>query len=114
MEVKNLVLERGRFQVHDGSQTRFWEDLWIGKEPFKVKFPSLYNLVKKKNMTVVEVISTTPFNVSFRRTLDGVNRDKWTCLVRSVISMNLSEHMDSFPWTDSRNFSVKNMYNDLV
>jgi hypothetical protein len=32
---------------------RFWEDLWIGKEPVKVKFPSLYNLVRKKNMTVV-------------------------------------------------------------
>jgi hypothetical protein len=35
-------------------------------------------------------------------------------LVSSVISMNLSEHMDSFRWTTSRNFSVKNMYNDLV
>jgi hypothetical protein len=65
-------------------------------------------------MTVAQVISTTPFSVSFRRTLDGVNRDKWNCLVSSVISMNLSEHMDSFQWTASRNFSVKNMYNDLV
>jgi BarA-like signal transduction histidine kinase len=50
----------------------------------------------KKNMTVAQVLSTTPLNVSFRRTLDGVNRDKCTCLVRSVISVNLSEHMDSF------------------
>jgi hypothetical protein len=27
IEVKTLVLERDRFQVHDGSETRFWEDL---------------------------------------------------------------------------------------
>jgi hypothetical protein len=65
-------------------------------------------------MTVAQVLSTTPLNVSFRRTLDGVNGDKWTRLVRSVISVNLSEHMDSFRWMASRIFSVKNMYNDLV
>jgi hypothetical protein len=28
MEVKDLVLQRGRFRVQDGSQTRFWEDRW--------------------------------------------------------------------------------------
>jgi hypothetical protein len=47
MEVKNLVLERGRFQVQDGSQTRFWEDLWLGKEPLRVKYPALYNIAKQ-------------------------------------------------------------------
>jgi hypothetical protein len=26
MEVKSLVLERGIFRVHEGTQTRFWED----------------------------------------------------------------------------------------
>jgi hypothetical protein len=33
MDVKNMFLERGRFSVQDGSQTRFWEDLWLGDEP---------------------------------------------------------------------------------
>jgi hypothetical protein len=41
MEVKDLVLQRGRFRVQDGSHTRFWEDLWLGKEPLMVKYPSL-------------------------------------------------------------------------
>jgi hypothetical protein len=27
MEVKDLVLQRGRFRVRDGSRIRFWEDL---------------------------------------------------------------------------------------
>jgi hypothetical protein len=46
MEVKKLVLERGRFQVQDGSQTRFWEDLWLVKEPLMKKYPTLYNIVR--------------------------------------------------------------------
>jgi hypothetical protein len=30
MEVKDLVLLRGRFKVQDGTQARFWEDSWLG------------------------------------------------------------------------------------
>jgi hypothetical protein len=45
MEVKGLLMERGRFIVHDGTQTRFWEDLWIGNKPLMKEFPSLYNTV---------------------------------------------------------------------
>jgi hypothetical protein len=71
MEVKDLVLQRGRFRVHDGSQTRFWEDLWLVKEPLMVKYPSLYRNVRKKNLSVAQVLSTTPLNVSFRRALVG-------------------------------------------
>jgi hypothetical protein len=73
MEIKKFVLARGRFQVQDGSQTRFWEDLWLGKEPLMVKYPTLYNIVRKKNVSVAQVLSTTPLNVSFRRALVGDN-----------------------------------------
>jgi hypothetical protein len=49
MEVKSLLMERGRFKVQNGTQTRFWEDLWIGNEPLmKKKYPALYNIVRKK------------------------------------------------------------------
>jgi hypothetical protein len=73
MEVKKLLLERGRFKVQDGTQTRFWEDLWVGQEPLMKRFPSLYSLVRKKNVSVAQVLSTTPLNVSFRRALVGEN-----------------------------------------
>jgi hypothetical protein len=110
MEVKNLVLERGRFQVLDGSQTRFWEDLWLGREPFSVKYPALYNLVKKKNLSVAQVLSMTPLNVSFRRALVGVNWDNWFNLVGSVLEVNLSNLRDTFCWTTSKKVSVKDLY----
>jgi hypothetical protein len=81
MEVKDLVLQRGRFRIQDGSKTRFWEDLWLGKDPLMVKYPSLYKIVRKKNMLVAQVLSTTPLNVSFRRALVGDSWDKWLELV---------------------------------
>jgi hypothetical protein len=114
MEVKNLVLERGRFQLQDGSQTRFWVDLWLGREPLNVKYPALYNLVKRKNMSVAQVLSTTPLNVSFRRTLIGVNWDNWLNLVGNVLEVNLNNIRDSFRWTASKKFSVRDLYNDMI
>jgi hypothetical protein len=114
MEVKKLVLERGRFKVQDGTQTRFWEDLWLGKEPLMENYPTLYNIVRKKNLSVAQVLSTTPLNISFRRALVVDNWDKWLNLVGSIIMVHLNDHMDSFIWTANKIFLVKNMYNDLV
>jgi hypothetical protein len=114
MQVKRLVLERGRFKIQNGTQTRFWEDLWIGTEPLMTKYPSLYNLVRKKNASVAQVLSTTPLNVSFRRALVGDNWAKWLQLVGSILNVCLGEWTDTFIWTKSKSFSAKAIYNDLV
>jgi hypothetical protein len=79
-----------------------------------VKYPSLYNTVRKKPASVAQVLSTTPLNVSFRRVLVGENWDQWINLMGSILTVNLIEHKDDFIWTASKSFSVKNMYNDLV
>jgi hypothetical protein len=98
MQVKELVLERGRFKIQNGTQTRFWEDLWNGRETLMTKFPSLYNIERKKNASVAQVLSTIPLNVSFRRTLVGDNWAKWLQLVESIIMCALvrrqTHHLD--------------------
>jgi hypothetical protein len=73
MDVMNLFLARGWFIVGDGSQTRFWEDLWIGDELLMTKYTSLYNIARRKNVTVAHVLSTVPLNISFRRVVVGEN-----------------------------------------
>ncbi|WVZ96120.1 hypothetical protein U9M48_041796 [Paspalum notatum var. saurae] len=49
----------------------FWEDIWCGNQPLKNLYPSLFNIVRKKGATVVDVMSSIPLNVSFRRGLYG-------------------------------------------
>jgi hypothetical protein len=104
MEVKRLLMERGRFKIESGHQTRFWEDLWIGDKPLMKKCQSLYNIVRKKKVMVAQVLSTTPLNVSFRRALVGQNWDNWLHLVGSILNININEHNDSFIWTANKNF----------
>jgi hypothetical protein len=79
-----------------------------------VKYPSLYKIVRKKNMSVAKVLSTTPLNVSFRHALVGESWNKWLELVGNVLMVNLNDCKDAFIWIANKNFSVRNMYNDIV
>jgi hypothetical protein len=114
MEVKDLMLMRGRFKVHDGTQARFWEDSWLGKDPLMSMYPNLYRIVRRKNMLVAQVLSTTPLNVSFRRALVGENWWDWLDLVGKVMTVTHTEHKDCFLWTVNKTFSVKKLYNDVI
>lgn len=55
MEVKDKFFRLGTFKLGQGTQIRFWEDTWLGKWPLKLRFPSLYNIVRKKHDTVASV-----------------------------------------------------------
>jgi hypothetical protein len=114
MVVKDLVLLRVRFKVQDGTQARFWEDPWLGKDPLMSVYPNLYRIVRRKNVTVAQVLSTTPLNVSFRRALVGEIWEDWLDLGGKVMAVSLTEHRDCFLWTANKAFSVKNLYNDII
>jgi hypothetical protein len=114
MEVKDLVLLRGRFKVQDGTQARFWEDSWLGKDPLMSVYPNLYKIVRRKNVSVAQVLSTTPLNVSFRRALVGEISEDCLDLVGKVMTVSLTKHRDCFLWTANKTFSVKNLYNDII
>jgi hypothetical protein len=33
-----------KFEVGDGTQIRFWQDVWCGDQPFKESFPVLFRI----------------------------------------------------------------------
>jgi hypothetical protein len=114
MEVKKEFLDRGRFVVHKGNQVHFWEDLWIGNKPLMKEFPSLYNIVRNKHITVAKVLSTIPLGISFRRGMTGNNLALWHKLVGMVAWVQLDNHKDTFSWSLSKTFTVDSMYKDLM
>jgi hypothetical protein len=72
-----------------------------------VRYPSLYRIVRNKNLSVAQVLSTTLLNVSFRRALVGDNWAKWLELVGDVLWVNLNDRKDSFFWTANKTFFVE-------
>ena len=69
MHIKDEVLANGSFDIKDGTNTRFWDDTWVGDKPLKFKYPSLYNIVRDPHAKVSKVMTTSPLNISFRRAL---------------------------------------------
>ena len=88
----------------------------MGQKHLSQQYPSIYNIVRRKNQTVADSLSTMPLNISFRRALVGDNLRLWHELVSKVLNVVLSDANDSFKWTLTKdsNFTVKSMYKDLM
>jgi hypothetical protein len=74
MGVKDDFFSFGSFKVGNGQNTCFWEDIWLGDQPLAKQYPSLYNIVRWRNVLVSDVLTSNPLNIEFRRTL---STDKW-------------------------------------
>ena len=116
MKVKGEFLSLGKFELGDGSQVRFWEDAWIRPRPLKSLFLALYYIVRRKGVYVRTVLSMTPLNVAFRRSVVGVNLQAWHEVVAMVADVQLTNQMDRFVWGLHQNgfFLVKSMYRALL
>jgi hypothetical protein len=60
-----LVFSKGLFKVGDGKTIRFWEDTWLGFSPLAQQYPTLFNIVQHKHVTVASVLSSILVNMRF-------------------------------------------------
>jgi hypothetical protein len=88
----------------------------VGDKPLKVKYPSLYNIVRDRHATVSKVLTTIPLNIHFRRALVGNNLLDWLNLVAQISNVVLEVGSDYFRWslTKSGLFSVRSLYLHLI
>jgi hypothetical protein len=116
MRVKNDFFRRGFFKVGTGDSVRFWEDIWLGNTPLAQQYPSLYNIVQRKNIMVATVLAQTPLNITFRRSLNDYKWNQWLNLCQRLMGVELSNDPDKFVWklNESGVFTVKSMYLDLM
>ena len=85
MKVKGNFFNRGSFKVGDGSNTRFWEDTWLGDKPLAEQYPSLYYITHRKGVLVEDVMSSRPINIGFRRNVTGNYWTRWEHLVQRLM-----------------------------
>jgi hypothetical protein len=64
MKVKHDFLRFGTFTIRNGSQVRFWEDIWLGTSTLCDQYPCLYHIAIYKHVSVAYVFNTLPLNLS--------------------------------------------------
>ena len=116
MGVKKDFFDRISVSLGNGLSVRFWEDPWLSETPLAFQYPSLYNIVRNKNVLVAHVLDHDHPNLQFRRALVDNKWEAWLHLVERLMAVSLSNEPDSFSWklTPSGVFSVRSMYADLM
>jgi hypothetical protein len=51
--------------VRNGKSTRLWEDIWLGDMPLSEQYPLLYNVVRRRNVLMADVLTNNTLNVEF-------------------------------------------------
>src|SRR3954462_1654662 len=113
---KEILLSLWGFKIKEGSEIRFWEDIWLGNTTLRDQYPALYNIVRHKGDTLATVMQESPPNIAFRRDLSGPRLASWNALLERLAVVQLSQGHDEFRWNLNRNgkFSVDSMYRALV
>jgi hypothetical protein len=116
MGVKDKFFDKGSFILGDGASIRFWEDIRLSDQPFSIQYASLFNIARQKDITIANVFSHSPLNISFAWTFRRDNWLLWLNLVQRLMEINLVNKPDKFSWslTTSRVFSVNSMYADYM
>ena len=45
-----------KFDIGDGTQVKFWYDLWCGDYPLKVEFPEFFGIARNKNALIADLL----------------------------------------------------------
>ena len=116
MKVKSSFFKIASFKVGDGQLTSFWEDGWLDDTPLALQYPTLYNIVYRKEGLVAAFLGASPLNIQFRKALLGDKWTKWIHLVSKLMLINLTHMLDLFQWRLTTNgiFTIKSMYADLM
>jgi hypothetical protein len=112
MATKKYFFPHVSFSIRDGSEIRFWEDIWLEPTTLREQYPALFNIVRHKHDTIQKVMETSPPSVAFRRDLIGPRLDSWIELIQRLDSVQLQQGSDVFRWNLTKNgiFSVDSMY----
>ncbi|GJR45033.1 hypothetical protein Tco_1313136 [Tanacetum coccineum] len=88
-----------RKRVGNGTDTKFWQDVWIGEISLQSKFPRLYRLALNKECSICEVWNNGwVFNWS-RPILRGTLLHQLNDLTAILDSVQFSDSEDSWIWS---------------
>jgi hypothetical protein len=102
--------------INDGSQIRFWKDIWLDNVPLRDQNLALYSIVRYKSDIIVKVMATSSPDVKFRRDLLGPRLTTWNALLQYLDFGQLSLGPDEFHWNPNANgaFSVDSLYKAIL
>jgi hypothetical protein len=114
-KIKHIFKQGDKFEPGARSSLSFWNDTWIGDEPFSVRFPTLFEKSSDTDLKIAQAYSEEGWRIPFRRNLGKDDMQAWHDLCALVEEIDLEDVSDKISWQlePSSRFSVRSLYLDL-
>lgn len=84
-------------QVRNGKNTSFWMDWWTEDKPLRKKYPRLFNLEIRKEITVEEKLNNNRWSEDWKKNFrDGRSKEELEILVKNMESFTLTDGDDKW------------------
>nr|GEZ03488.1 hypothetical protein [Tanacetum cinerariifolium] len=98
------LLSHAKLKVGDGTNTSFWNDVWLAESPLNLCYPRLFTLEDDKLVSVSDKLQAPSLSDSFQRPpRGGIEDSQLTSLAQDLAVVVLSSKKDRRVW--SLNFS---------
>jgi hypothetical protein len=98
--------------VHSGSSTYLWDDMWNGLLP-KLHFPELHSYARNKCLSVQKARSLTHFHSIFHIPLSDETFNQFTEFQNMLLSLPTSTENDVLTYIWGPDFSCSKAYRHL-
>lgn len=115
MTTKKHLFHFVSFAINDGLEILFrrgGRGDWLVNGSFREQYTTLYHIIRDRNDTLVQVLSSFSPNISFRGDLISPHLMSCPNLLSRLEPINLTQGRNMFCWnlTTSRSFTVYSMY----
>lgn len=100
------------YKIRNGCNISFWNDVWVGDCPLKVKYQNLYNISQNTEINVANSLCGGVQNILFNRNFGDEEISQWVDLQNSILDVELKEEMVTVKWCFEKSgiFTVKSLY----
>lgn len=106
-KVKHLFYKGATFELNNGRNIRFWEDIWCGMVPLRLILPQLYRIGADTNIKVCDCLT-----INVRRNFGPDERAEWNLLLDMTRGVCLNNERDKVVWAldKTKMFTTRSLY----
>jgi hypothetical protein len=116
LNIRKWFVLGGQWVLGKGDHILFWDDVWIGNCPLRIRFLSLSEISNQQRINVKEVAHEGLECLTFRRLFGNAELTEWRELSELIQEIACTDEDDVLKWVHGKNgvYTSKSLYQLLT